>query len=98
MQQQPPPASVRAVTIRFADLRDRSKDLGGFIEEGFGPRGLGIVSIDDVSDATVLQRLRLRCSMSRFRFLFLSTLSLPLTIVNLPDDVKKQLEDPDSRS
>ncbi|CAD6271272.1 unnamed protein product [Miscanthus lutarioriparius] len=82
MQQQPPPASVRAVTIRFADLRDRSKDLGGFIEEGFGPRGLGIVSIADVPGYPELRKRLLR---------------LAPRIVNLPDDVKKQLEDPDSR-
>ncbi|KAG0519143.1 hypothetical protein BDA96_09G238700 [Sorghum bicolor] len=80
MALQPPP-SVHAVTIPFADLRDRSKDLSGFIEEGFGPRGLGIVSITDVPGYPELRRRLLR---------------LAPRIVNLPDDVKKQLEDPDS--
>ncbi|NP_001345780.1 uncharacterized protein LOC100193630 [Zea mays] len=80
MQQQQP--SVRAVTIPFADLKDRGKDLGGFIEEGFGPQGLGIVSIAGVPGYPELRKRLLR---------------LAPRIVSLPDDVKKQLEDPDSR-
>ncbi|PWZ10695.1 hypothetical protein Zm00014a_026928 [Zea mays] len=58
MQQQQP--SVRAVTIPFADLKDRGKDLGGFIEEGFGPQGLGIVSIAGVPGYPELRKRLLR--------------------------------------
>ncbi|KAF8716255.1 hypothetical protein HU200_026539 [Digitaria exilis] len=81
-QQQGAPAYVRAVTIPFADLRDRGKDLSGKIEEGFGPRGLGIVSIAGVPGYPELRKRLLRLA-PRF--------------VNLPDDAKKELEDPDSR-
>lgn len=80
MKQRPP--SARPVTIPFADLRDRGKDLGAFIEEGFGPKGLGIVSITGVPGYPELRK----------RLLLLAP-----RLVNLPDDVKKELEDPDSR-
>ncbi|CAN6345925.1 unnamed protein product [Urochloa humidicola] len=81
MQPQGPP-SVRAVTIPFADLKDRSKDLSGKIEEGLGRQGLGIVSIAGVPGYPELRKRLLR---------------LVPRLVNLPDDVKKELEDPDSR-
>ncbi|KAL6610625.1 hypothetical protein ACP70R_040594 [Stipagrostis hirtigluma subsp. patula] len=77
-----PPAAVRTVTIPFADLRERDKDLGGKIEEGLGPRGLGIISISDVPDFPELRKRLLR---------------LAPRIANLPQDVKSELEDPDSR-
>uniref|UniRef100_A0A0A9DED5 Non-haem dioxygenase N-terminal domain-containing protein n=1 Tax=Arundo donax TaxID=35708 RepID=A0A0A9DED5_ARUDO len=75
------PPSVCAVTIPFADLK-RDKDLGGKIEEGLGPHGLGIISIADVPDFSELRKRLLR---------------LAPRIANLPEDVKKQLEDPESR-
>jgi hypothetical protein len=33
-------------------VQERDKDLGGKIEEGVGPRGLGIISIADVSSSS----------------------------------------------
>ncbi|KAM0904547.1 hypothetical protein ACQ4PT_017987 [Festuca glaucescens] len=81
MQSQPPP-SVRTVAIPFADLKERGKDLSGKIEEGLGPNGLGIISISDVPDFPALRRTLLR---------------LAPRVANLPEDVKEQLEDPDSR-
>ncbi|KAL9258742.1 hypothetical protein AKJ16_DCAP24893 [Drosera capensis] len=42
------PPTVRPVTIRFSDLQDKSADLTGLIEEGFGPKGLGILSVSHV--------------------------------------------------
>ncbi|CAL4894778.1 unnamed protein product [Urochloa decumbens] len=77
MQQVQGPPPVRAVTIPFADLKDRSKDLSGKIEEGLGRQGLG-----SVPGYPELRKRLLR---------------LAPRLVNLPDDVKKELEDPDSR-
>ncbi|CAD6271270.1 unnamed protein product [Miscanthus lutarioriparius] len=82
MQQQERPPTVRAVTIPFADLRETDKDLGGKIEEGLGPHGLGIITIADVPEFPELRKRLLR---------------LAPRIANLPEQVKKQLEDPDSR-
>ncbi|CAL5096173.1 unnamed protein product [Urochloa decumbens] len=82
MQQQRPPPSVRAMTIPFADLRDRSKDLSGRIEEGLGRQGLGIVSIADVPGYPELRKRLLR---------------LAPRVANLPEEVKTELEDPSSR-
>ncbi|KAE8787543.1 hypothetical protein D1007_38478 [Hordeum vulgare] len=42
------PSSVRTVSIPFADLKERDRDLSGKIEEGLGPNGLGIISISDI--------------------------------------------------
>nr|BAK00372.1 predicted protein [Hordeum vulgare subsp. vulgare] len=76
------PPSVRTVSIPFADLKERDRDLSGKIEEGLGPNGLGIISISDVPDFPALRRTLLR---------------LAPRVANLPEDVKKELEDPDSR-
>ncbi|CAN6327341.1 unnamed protein product [Urochloa humidicola] len=75
------PPTVRTVTIPFADLKERDKDLGDKIEEGLGPHGLGIICIADVPDFPELRK---------------SLLRLAPRVVKLPQDVKKQLEDPDS--
>ncbi|KAL5232396.1 hypothetical protein ABZP36_031172 [Zizania latifolia] len=79
---QTPPRSVRTVSIPFSDLKERDRDLSGKIEEGLGPNGLGIISIADVPGFPVLRKTLLR---------------LGPRIGNLPEDVKKGLEDPDSR-
>ncbi|TVT97440.1 hypothetical protein EJB05_57321 [Eragrostis curvula] len=79
--------SVRTVTIPFADLKERDKDLGGKIEEGLGPRGLGIISIADVPGFPELRK----------RLLRLAPRHVVSLIANLPEDVKKELEDPESR-
>lgn len=82
MQTSPPPPSVRTVSIPFSDLKERDRDLSGKIEEGLGPNGLGIISIADVPGFPVLRKTLLR---------------LAPKVANLPEDVKKELEDPDSR-
>uniref|UniRef100_A0A0E0DUM3 Fe2OG dioxygenase domain-containing protein n=1 Tax=Oryza meridionalis TaxID=40149 RepID=A0A0E0DUM3_9ORYZ len=109
MQTTPPPPSVRTVSIPFSDLKvreetcciasvvwflipspsllllmmqERDRDLSGKIEEGLGPSGLGIISIADVPGFPVLRKTLLR---------------LAPKVANLPEDVKKELEDPDSR-
>ncbi|XP_037425790.1 uncharacterized protein LOC119291181 [Triticum dicoccoides] len=76
------PPSVRTVSIPFADLKERGRDLSGKIEEGLGPDGLGIISISGVPDFPALRR---------------TLLHLAPKVANLPEDVKKELEDPDSR-
>ncbi|XP_039799925.1 uncharacterized protein LOC120664692 [Panicum virgatum] len=76
------PASARVVTIPFADLEDRGKDLNGVIGDGFGRQGLGIVSIADVPGYPELRKRLLR---------------LAPRVANLPEEVKKGLEDPNSR-
>ncbi|XP_072993819.1 uncharacterized protein [Typha latifolia] len=76
------PPTVRTVTISYSDLRDREKDLSKKIEEGLGPNGLGIISISDIPQFPVF----------RTNLLYLAP-----RLANLPDDVKKELEDPDSR-
>nr|AGT16885.1 hypothetical protein SHCRBa_165_I15_F_170 [Saccharum hybrid cultivar R570] len=81
-QEERQPPTVRAVTIPFADLRETDKDLGGKIEEGLGPHGLGIITIADVPEFPELRKRLLR---------------LAPRVANLPEEVKKQLEDPDSR-
>ncbi|XP_039837204.1 uncharacterized protein LOC120697889 isoform X7 [Panicum virgatum] len=79
---QRPPPSVRVVTIPFADLEDRGKDLSGKIGDGFGRQGLGIVAIADVPGYPELRKRLLR---------------LAPRVANLPEEVKKGLEDPNSR-
>ncbi|GJM89697.1 hypothetical protein PR202_ga05909 [Eleusine coracana subsp. coracana] len=84
------PPSVRTVTIPFADLKERDKDLGGKIEEGLGPRGLGIISIADVPEFPELRKKLLRLAPRH-------VVVVLLIIAKLPEDVKKELEDPESR-
>ncbi|THU72824.1 hypothetical protein C4D60_Mb04t16260 [Musa balbisiana] len=60
--------TARTVTISYSDIKEKSRDLSMNIEEGFGPNGLGIISVSDVPG-----------------------------VARLPDDVKKELEDPESR-
>ncbi|RLN27618.1 uncharacterized protein C2845_PM05G30250 [Panicum miliaceum] len=87
------PPTVRAVTIPFADLKERDKDLSDKIEEGLGPHGLGIISIAGLCGDCIPHCDRI------FSYLCAEILapSLFARIASLPDDVKKQLEDPDSR-
>ncbi|XP_038889558.1 uncharacterized protein LOC120079448 isoform X3 [Benincasa hispida] len=71
--------AIRTVTISYSELQDRSVDLSMKIEEGFGPKGLGILSVTDVPGFPSLRQDLLRLS-SRFG--------------KLPEDAKKELEDP----
>ncbi|XVF88486.1 hypothetical protein PTKIN_Ptkin19aG0055200 [Pterospermum kingtungense] len=73
---------LRTVTISFSELKDKDADLSTKIEEGFGPNGLGILSITDVPEFPSLRR---------------NLLSLAPRLAILPEEVKKELEDPQSR-
>ncbi|XP_078168057.1 2-oxoglutarate (2OG) and Fe(II)-dependent oxygenase superfamily protein [Carex rostrata] len=82
MASPPSPPTVRTVSIPFTHLKDRDKDLSGKIEEGFGPQGLGIISVSDVPDFALLRK---------------NLLYLAPRLANLSEDAKRELEDPDSR-
>ncbi|XP_028074093.1 uncharacterized protein LOC114276510 isoform X10 [Camellia sinensis] len=77
-----PPPTLRTVTISYSHLKDKNVDLSAKIEEGFGPNGLGILSISDVPEYSSLRQNLLR---------------LAPRLACLPEDVKKELEDPNSR-
>ncbi|CAI9100281.1 OLC1v1037245C1 [Oldenlandia corymbosa var. corymbosa] len=79
---QPDHPVVRTVSISYTQLKDRSADLTAKIEEGFGPNGLGILSISDVPGYSTLRH---------------NLLHLSPRLASLPEDVKRELEDPDSR-
>ncbi|GLT28986.1 hypothetical protein SLA2020_038820 [Shorea laevis] len=74
--------TLRTVTISYSDLKDKDADLSKKIEEAFGPNGLGILSISDVPG---------------FSFLRQNLLHLSPRLASLPEEVKKELEDPHSR-
>ncbi|XP_062148587.1 uncharacterized protein LOC133857361 [Alnus glutinosa] len=74
--------TLRTVTISYSELKDKSADLSMKIEEGFGANGLGILSITDVPGFPSLRRNLLRLSPR---------------LAGLPEEVKKELEDPQSR-
>ncbi|KAL5572707.1 hypothetical protein UlMin_022304 [Ulmus minor] len=74
--------AIRTVTISYSELKNRDTDLSAKIEEGLGPSGLGILSVTDVPEFPSLRR---------------KLLHLAPRLANLPEDVKKKLEDPDSR-
>ncbi|KAK6273392.1 hypothetical protein POUND7_010475 [Theobroma cacao] len=74
--------TLRTVTISYSELTDKDADLSMKIEEGFGPNGLGILSITDVPGFTTLRR---------------NLLDLAPRLASLPEEVKKELEDPQSR-
>ncbi|KAL3532420.1 hypothetical protein ACH5RR_005941 [Cinchona calisaya] len=73
---------VRTVSISYTQLQDKSADLSAKIEEGFGPNGLGILSIADVPGYSSLRQ---------------NLLHLSPRLASLPEDVKKELEDCNSR-
>ncbi|XP_057545600.1 uncharacterized protein LOC130824563 isoform X2 [Amaranthus tricolor] len=76
------PPTVHTVTIPFSDIQDKSADLSAMIEEGFGPNGLGIISISSVPGFSSLRKSLLRLSPK---------------LAKLSEEEKKVLEDPDSR-
>ncbi|KAI5680605.1 hypothetical protein M9H77_01832 [Catharanthus roseus] len=76
------PPTVRTVSISYDQLKDKSADLSPKIEEGFGPSGLGILSISNVPGYISLRQNLLR---------------LAPRLANLSEDVRKELEDPASR-
>ncbi|KAK7841655.1 hypothetical protein CFP56_015070 [Quercus suber] len=78
---QTPFPTLKTVTISYTELKDKRADLSLKIEEGFGPNGLGILSITDVPEFPSLRRSLLRLSPR---------------LASLPEEVKKELEDPHS--
>lgn len=74
--------AVRTVAISYSELKDKSTDLSIKIEDGFGPNGLGILSITGVPGFSLLRQ---------------NLLQLAPRLASLPEEVKRQLEDPHSR-
>ncbi|KAL6221832.1 hypothetical protein ACLB2K_005225 [Fragaria x ananassa] len=74
--------TLTPVSISYSELKEKETDLSRNIEEGFGPKGLGILSVTDVPGFSSLRQNLLRLSPR---------------LANLPEEVKKELEDPDSR-
>ncbi|CAM6129197.1 unnamed protein product [Calypogeia fissa] len=74
--------SKTVVTLSYADLKNESLDLSENLEVGFGPSGLGIIAITDVPGYPQLRK---------------KLLPLAQRVATLPEDVRKQLEDPPSR-
>ncbi|XP_047308085.1 uncharacterized protein LOC124911626 [Impatiens glandulifera] len=70
------------ITISYSDLCDRTADLSAQIEQGFGPTGLGILSISNVPCYSSLRK---------------NLLPLSPRLALLPEQVKEELEDPNSR-
>ncbi|KAK7263898.1 hypothetical protein RJT34_31497 [Clitoria ternatea] len=74
--------TVTTLSIPFSQLQDKNFDLSLKIEEGFGPNGLGIISVTHVPGYSSLRR---------------NLLHLAPRLANLPKEVKEDLEDPHSR-
>ncbi|RDX77907.1 hypothetical protein CR513_41893, partial [Mucuna pruriens] len=74
--------TVTTLSISFSQLQDKNSDLSLKIEEGFGPNGLGILSITDVPGYSSMRR---------------NLLHFAPRLANLPKEVKEDLEDPHSR-
>ncbi|XP_019156511.1 PREDICTED: uncharacterized protein LOC109153162 isoform X1 [Ipomoea nil] len=79
---QAPLLSARTVSISYSELKDKNADLSSKIEEGFGVNGLGLLSISDVPEYSLLRK---------------NLLHLSTRLANVSEDVKRELEDPDSR-
>ncbi|KAL8040649.1 hypothetical protein ABFX02_10G111600 [Erythranthe guttata] len=77
-----PSPTVSTVTISYPELKDPSADISDQIERGFGPNGLGILSISEVPGYTLLRR---------------NLLHLAPRLASLPEEVKQEIEDPHSR-
>ncbi|KAK3210777.1 hypothetical protein Dsin_015483 [Dipteronia sinensis] len=74
--------TLRTVTISYSELKDTNADLSMKIEQGFGPNGLGILSVTDVPGYSSLRE---------------NLLHLAPRLASLPEEVKKDLEDHHSR-
>lgn len=78
----PNPITASVVSIHYSDLQDENADISKELEAGFGPGGLGIVAVSDVPRYTALRH---------------QLLQLAERLAALPEGVRKNLEDPDSR-
>ncbi|XP_015071424.1 uncharacterized protein LOC107015611 isoform X3 [Solanum pennellii] len=75
-------AKVQTVSIPYTQLKDKNADLSAKIEQGFGPNGLGILSISEVPGYSLWRQ---------------NLLQLGPRLANLREDVKREIEDPKSR-
>ncbi|CAN1331293.1 hypothetical protein LINPERPRIM_LOCUS35269 [Linum perenne] len=73
--------TLRTVTIPYSELKEKNMDLSNKIEEGFGPNGLGILSVTDIKLYSILS-ISVMC-VTR--------------LASLPEEIKKELEDPSTR-
>ncbi|KAL5102310.1 hypothetical protein RYX36_006637, partial [Vicia faba] len=73
--------SLSIVSFPFSHLQDNNYDLSLKIKQGFGPNGLGILSVTDVP---------------RYSSCHTNLLHLAPRLANLPKQVKDDLEDPNS--
>nr|GME09180.1 Oxoglutarate/iron-dependent dioxygenase [Ipomoea batatas] len=64
---QSPLLSARTVSISYTELKDKNADLSSKIEEGFGVNGLGLLSISDVPEYSLLRKNLLHLS-TRYSF------------------------------
>ncbi|CAN1177693.1 hypothetical protein LINPERHAP2_LOCUS33244 [Linum perenne] len=71
--------TLRTVTIPYSELKEKNMDLSNKIEEGFRPNGLGILSVTDVPGFSSLRQ---------------DLLHLSQRLASLPEEIKKELEDP----
>ncbi|XP_006844382.2 uncharacterized protein LOC18434245 [Amborella trichopoda] len=76
-----PEKSLKVIKIPYSVLLEKDRDLSEKIEAGFGPNGLGIISISDVPEFSLLRQ---------------NLLPLSSRLANLPDEIKIELEDPGS--
>ncbi|XP_010249858.1 PREDICTED: uncharacterized protein LOC104592277 isoform X2 [Nelumbo nucifera] len=76
------PQTLQTITISYSELKDKDLDLSTKIEDGFGPNGLGILSVSEVPGFPSLRQ---------------NLLHLSPRLASLPEEVKKELEDPQSR-
>ncbi|KAG6488013.1 hypothetical protein ZIOFF_056771 [Zingiber officinale] len=119
--------TTKPVTISYSEIKDKGKDLYAKIEEGFGPDGLGIISVSDVFAKCLFLFLLLLFLLFLLPVKYMpfgfephrytaagprlpvatsetstmrTKLSFPLSslsrVANLPDEVKSELEDPES--
>ncbi|KAL6221833.1 hypothetical protein ACLB2K_005225 [Fragaria x ananassa] len=54
--------TLTPVSISYSELKEKETDLSRNIEEGFGPKGLGILSVTDVPGFSSLRQNLLRLS------------------------------------
>ncbi|XP_051131422.1 uncharacterized protein LOC127251665 isoform X2 [Andrographis paniculata] len=79
----PAPAPVAStVTISYTELNDPSADVLDIIELGYGPDGLGILSVSNVPGYTLLRQ---------------NLLHLAPSLASLSKEAKQEIEDPYSR-
>nr|GMD17835.1 Iron/ascorbate oxidoreductase [Ipomoea batatas] len=76
------PQSKRYLLNLKIPSSDKNADLSSKIEQGFGANGLGLLSISDVPEYSLLRK---------------NLLHLSIRLANVSEDVKRELEDADSR-